>query len=45
LHRVPEAPEFLRPAYMVYPAADEQSEWLRTAVRGLRYVASLETED
>lgn len=45
LYAVAEAPEFRRPAHMVYPAADEQSDWLRTAVRGLRYVASLETED
>ncbi|HLN23091.1 MAG TPA: LysR family transcriptional regulator [Patescibacteria group bacterium] len=45
LYIVPNAPEFRRPAYMVYPAADEQADWLRTAVRGLRYVASLETED
>jgi len=45
LYIIPNAPEFRRPAYMVYPAADEQADWLRTAVRGLRYVASLETED
>jgi DNA-binding transcriptional LysR family regulator len=45
LHAVVDAPEFRRPAYMVYAAADEQSDWLRTAVRGLRYVATLETED
>jgi DNA-binding transcriptional LysR family regulator len=45
LHAVVDAPEFRRPSYMVYPAADEQTDWLRTAVRGLRYVAALETED
>ena len=45
LYQIAEAPEFRRPAFMVYPAADEQSDWLRTAVRGLRYVASLEAED
>jgi DNA-binding transcriptional LysR family regulator len=43
---VPEAAEFRRPAYMTYPIADEQlGDILRTAVRGLRYVASLEAED
>ena len=45
LFMVPEAPDFRRPAFMVYPAAEEQSEWIRTALRGLRHVASLETED
>ena len=43
---VPEAAEFRRPAYMTYPIADEQlGDILRTAVRGLRHVASLEAED
>ncbi len=47
LHLMPDAPEFRRPAYMVYPMAEEQtdSDSLRAAVRGLRHVASLETED
>jgi DNA-binding transcriptional LysR family regulator len=45
LYAVAEAPEFRRPAYMVYSATDEQVEWLKTALRGLRYVASLEAED
>lgn len=39
------APEFRRPAFIVHPQADEQEEWFRTALQGLRYVASLETED
>lgn len=45
LFMVQNAPEFRRPAYMVYPATEEQSEAVRAAVRGLRYVASLETEE
>ncbi|OIR08042.1 HTH-type transcriptional regulator CysL [mine drainage metagenome] len=45
LHLVADAPDFRRPAYMVYPAADDQSEDLRIAVRGLRHVAALESED
>lgn len=47
LHAVSEAPEFRRPAYMVYANADEQAdgETLRIAVRGLRHVASLDAED
>ena len=40
-----DAPEFRRPAYMIYPSTDESADTLRTAVRGLRYIASLETED
>ncbi len=45
VHLVAQAPEFRRPAYMVYPAGDEQGDTLRTAVRGLRQVASSELED
>lgn len=45
LHRVPDAPEFRRPAYMVYPIVEEPDEALRAAVRGLRHVASLDAED
>jgi len=45
LHAVTDAPDFRRPAYMVYRNAEELSEALRTAIRGLRYVASLEAED
>ncbi len=45
LHLVPDAPEFRRPAYMVFSATDEQADWLLTAVRGLRHVASLESEE
>lgn len=39
------APEFRRPAFLVYPIQDEQPEWLRTALQGMRWVASLEAED
>jgi DNA-binding transcriptional LysR family regulator len=43
---VPRSAEFRRPAYMTYPIADEQmGDILRTAVRGLRHVASLEAEE
>jgi DNA-binding transcriptional LysR family regulator len=45
LFLVSAAPEFRRPAYLVYPQADQQGEPLLTAVRGLRYIASLEAED
>jgi DNA-binding transcriptional LysR family regulator len=46
LSLVPEAAEFRRSAYMTYPIADEQlGDILRTAVRGLRHVASLDSED
>lgn len=44
LHLVPEAPEFARPAYLVY-SAEQQSERFNTAIQGLRYVAALETEE
>lgn len=45
LFRVEGAPEFRRPAFIVYPVAEEESDWLLAAVRGLRHVASLDTED
>jgi DNA-binding transcriptional LysR family regulator len=45
LFRIANAPEFRRPAFIAYPAEEEQAAWLLTAVRGLRHVASLETED
>lgn len=45
LHLVTDAPEFRRPAYLVYSSAEDQPEWFRTALQGLRYVASLESED
>jgi DNA-binding transcriptional LysR family regulator len=46
LSLVPHAAEFRRPAYMTYPIADEQlGDILRTAVRGLRHIAALESED
>ncbi|MBF0391738.1 MAG: LysR family transcriptional regulator [Alphaproteobacteria bacterium] len=45
LHAVGEANDFRRPAFLVHPVSEEQSEWLRTALQGLRYVASLESED
>ena len=38
------APEFRRPAWLVYPA-DERGQWFLTAIEGLRHVASLESED
>jgi len=45
LFHVPGSPEFRRPAFLVYPSQEEQPEWIRTALQGLRFVASLETED
>lgn len=45
LFTVPGAPEFRRPAFLVYSGQEEQAEWLRTALQGMRYVASLEAED
>lgn len=38
------APEFRRPAFLVYPATDA-SDWLDTALRGLRHVAALDAEE
>lgn len=40
LHRVSGAPEFMRTAYLVYPAEDEYVEWFNTALQGLRHVAA-----
>jgi DNA-binding transcriptional LysR family regulator len=45
LHEVAGAPQFGRPAFMVYPASKPRSDWLETALAGLRHVASLEAED
>jgi len=45
LHPVAGAQEFRRPAYLVHRPAEESEDWFRTAVQGLRYVASLEAED
>lgn len=42
LFRVENAPEFSRPAYMVFPG-DRTDERFKTALQGLRYVASTET--
>lgn len=42
LHRVPESPEFTLPAYMVYPR-DSDTDVMDQALRGLRYMASLES--
>lgn len=45
LYMVGGAPEFFRPAFLVYAQRDDQPEWLRTALQGMRWVASLEAED
>jgi DNA-binding transcriptional LysR family regulator len=45
LFEVAGAPEFRRPAYLVYPLDDSREDWFHTALDGLRYVASLESED
>ncbi len=45
LHLVEGAPEFFRPAYLVHASREEPPEWLRTALQGMRWVASSETED
>ena len=46
LHEVTGAPEFRRPAWMVY-TQDEigHEDWFQTALDGLRHVASLESEE
>lgn len=44
LHLVAGAHEFERPVYMVYPA-DREDERFKTALQGLRYVASLAGEE
>lgn len=41
LFRVESAPEFTRPAFMVYPG-DRNDERFKTALQGLRYVAAME---
>ncbi|MBF0325365.1 LysR family transcriptional regulator [Magnetospirillum moscoviense] len=45
LFEVTGAPDFRRPAWLVYSPDDGRGEWFRTALEGLRYVASLESED
>jgi LysR family transcriptional regulator, flagellar master operon regulator len=45
LHRVPKAPVFRRPAFMVYPSIPTHEELLGVALDGLRHVASLESDD
>jgi DNA-binding transcriptional LysR family regulator len=45
LHEVRGAPQFGRPAFMVYAAAKPRPDWIDTALTGLRHVASLEAED
>ncbi|MHC4816081.1 MAG: LysR family transcriptional regulator, partial [Planctomycetota bacterium] len=44
LHRVRQAPEFRRPAYVVYPADPSDDELLQLALSGLRQVAQGERE-
>lgn len=39
------APEFRRPAYLVYTPDESRADWFHTALDGLRHVASLESED
>jgi len=39
------APEFRRPAWLVYAPDEGREEWFHTALDGLRYVASLESEE
>ncbi len=46
LFEIAGAPEFRRPAWLVYPQDEDGREgWFNTALDGLRYVASLENED
>lgn len=45
LFAVTDAPEFRRPAYLVFAQDEGRAEWFHTALDGLRYVASLESED
>lgn len=45
LFEVAGAPDFRRPAYVVFAQEEGQEDWFRTALDGLRYVASLESED
>ncbi len=39
------APEFRRPAWLVYAQDEAREDWFHTALDGMRYVASLESED
>jgi len=39
------APEFRRPAWLVYAPDEAREDWFHTALDGLRYVASLESEE
>lgn len=45
LFEVTGAPEFRRPAYLVYAEDETREDWFDTALDGLRYVASLENEE
>lgn len=45
LFEVEGAPEFRRPAWLVYAQEEARDEWFHVALDGLRYVASLENED
>jgi hypothetical protein len=45
LFEVSGAPEFRRPAYLVYSQDGNREDWFHTALDGLRYVASLESEE
>lgn len=45
LFQVTGAPEFRHPAWVVYAKDDSREGWFNTALDGLRYVASLESED
>jgi DNA-binding transcriptional LysR family regulator len=45
LFAVEAAPDFRRPAWLVYSQEDGRGDWFRTALDGLRHVASLESED
>ncbi len=45
LFAVAGAPEFRRPAWLVYTQEEAREEWFHTALDGLRYVASLESEE
>ena len=45
LFQVAGAPEFRRPAWLVYAPDEGREDWFHTALDGLRYVASLESEE
>ncbi|MGB0749564.1 MAG: LysR family transcriptional regulator [Magnetospiraceae bacterium] len=40
LHRVAAAPQFSRPSYLVFPESREKDERFKTALQGLRFVAT-----